>query len=116
MDNTYLTTFKGEIDISAMIDKMAWKIRLTKVASRLGDAVSLDEDSDMFYLTGEIDDSEEFVEKLISAMYPNMVITDDIVIQAQGQDPKDRWDLIMRPDGVYVQYYDLVPGELRQYK
>jgi hypothetical protein len=117
MDNTYLTKFNGEIDISAAVDKMALKIIIAKFIDRFfGESASLDEESDMFYLSGEIDDSNEVVEKLIIAMYDSLVITDDIVISAQGEDPKDRWDIVIKPDGVYIQQYEQIKGSLIKYK
>ncbi len=119
MDSTYMTKFSGEINLADLdndIREDVYSKLNTIISAKLHDVANLDKDTDILYIKGEIDNSEEIMEKLVYYISTVMVVDDDVVIQAQGQDPKDRWDLILKPDGVYIQEYKQVKGELRKYK
>jgi hypothetical protein len=117
----YLTNFKGEVDLSTVEEGEARDLLYKRVAktiekhSLLKDSVSFEKDTGVLYFNGPIENSEDIVEKFFLYICSQVIIPEEFVIEAQGEDSKDRWDIIIRPDGVYVQDYDLVKGELTKY-
>lgn len=116
MSGTYMTTFNGEISLVNTIDESIIAKIKAAIEKRFSDLMNLDEPTKILYIKGAFDNSEESMEKFMSKILPVVDLTDgEVTIKAQGDTPSDRWDLIIMSDGVYIQEYVLVKGDLRKY-
>ena len=116
--NVYLTKFTGEISLDSLDEskraELYPKIEAL-IKTKLEDMANLDKETNMFYLGGEIDNTEGIMENVMHLLSSIIVVEEDIVIVAQGSDPKDRWDLIIKTDGVYIQEYEFCKGDLKKW-
>lgn len=117
--NNYMTTFLGSIDLSS-VDPEKKDIFYSKlkriIELRFPDIINLNETTDILYIHGTIDNTTGTMEKFVYAISIKILCADDMIIVAQGEDIKDRWDLLIKPDGVYIQEYDFVKTELKKYE
>jgi len=115
MSSTYLTTFNGEVGLNSRSDSLTLTKIKTVIENKFADLITLDEQTKTLYIKGEFDNSNELVEKFLVKIKPLVDNSEDVIIKAQGQDLKDRYDIIIRPEGIYIQDYKLVKDELRRY-
>ena len=71
---------------------------------------------DFIFLDNMINNENEFVESLASFVANKLPIGhDDLVFSCIGEDVASRYDVIVKQNKVYLQYYNLVPGEIEPY-
>ena len=110
---TYLTLFKGDVKLppldSAAMDSL--EMYLSKnLDSDLGGDISIAKDDGMLYLNGVVDNTQEVIEDLLHKIVTNLPEGhEEVIVTAQGEDAKDRYDLVLRENNLYVRRYELVP-------
>lgn len=112
----YLTHFKGDIALkeTTSIKSLEKILRVLEATKELSDVVSLDMDTKMLYVSGNLDNSTELVERFFAKVAK--VIVDGGRIQVKGDDVADRYDLVFQDQQLYLQPYDLVPDTLTLYQ
>lgn len=113
--NTYMTSFTGELLFNELaqeqIDKLA-----NVVNNTFPDLINFDTHGKIMYISGLFDNSDDMVQKLSVKLQPIIDMTEgSVTITAQGNDPKDKWDIVIREDGVFIQEYTFTKGELRKF-
>jgi len=119
MSDTYLTTFKGDIDLSSVLpmdQKVVYELLDRVMTTRIGNIATVNKDTESSNFSGTMDDSDEVIEKLLNHLSGFLHTLFPQTIQAFGDDPGDRWDIVLMSDGVYIQDYELVKGDIRLYE
>lgn len=116
MSSAYLTTFKGELTLKPLKPQAVTKLIQLIKQKGLFDTVSLSQDMQSLYISGAIDNTLEPMEKFLVKIFPLVDISDNEIIQAQGESATDRYDLVYGEDGLYVQYYIFKKETLTKYK
>lgn len=110
MDSHYLTKFKGTIVLKDHLKPQAVdKIKELIQALGLEHIIFHDTKAQILYINGKIDNSSDIMERFISKIFKLINIEETTRIKAQGDDPKDRYDILIQSTGVYLQRYKLVP-------
>lgn len=112
MNHLYSTKFKGTIVLTSnlkpqAIDKISELVR----ALNLQHIVFYDTKEQVLYLNGKVDNSSDVVERFILKLVKLINEKETSPIKAQGDDPKDRYDIVVQNGHVYLRHYDLVPSD-----
>lgn len=116
--HTYLTEFKGEVQL----DPNTSEENIVKVQNVVSDAfsdlINLDTHDRIMYISGDFENTNDMVQKLCVKVQPIIVFENDepVLIKAQGASPEDKWDIVIKPDGVFIQEYKFVKQDLIHFK
>lgn len=115
MNETYLTSFNGELTLKPLKPQAIEKLIQLIKQKRLLNIVCLSQDSQTLYVDGKIDNTLEVMENFMVKIFPLVDISDNNIIQAQGDSIQDRYDLVYKEDGLYIQSYTLQKEALVKY-
>lgn len=112
---TYSTYFDGELELE-LTDIISEKINKV-ISDSFPGVMNLDKQTGILYIKGDVDNSNDKMEKFIKKICHIIKLQEDedIIIHAQGQDLKDHWDIVIKSSEVYIQEYNLVKAELKLY-
>jgi len=107
---------KGTIELSNCIptDQEAIKNILRETCESGLDGVTIEED--VIFLDATFNNENSFAESLANIISSKLRIGhEDITLECTGESLSDRYDIVIRQNKVYIQEYDLVPGEITLY-
>lgn len=111
-----LINLKGTIELGNCMPNDVYAIKeVLKSALQIGlEGVSIEED--VVFIDSTFNNDNLFAENLALLISSKLPIGhEDLVLECIGDSLNDRYDIIVRSNKVYIQEYDLTPGELTLY-
>lgn len=108
-----VVTVKGTIELSGCLQEDNLVIRGAVLKSGVDATVQ----EEVIFFNSVLDNENKFIESLASLVAHKLPLGhEDIILEVEGEDIHDKYDVVIKQNRVYLRYYDLVPQELELYE
>lgn len=110
----YLTSYSGEVDLKDIKNPEALEKVAKLVTEHFSGFMNLNKTEKVLYISGDFDNTDGSVEKFFYWLTKKLHFA-WTEIKAQGQDPKDKYDIILSRNQLFIQEYFFQQGSLKEY-